>query len=80
MLAVQEQMRIIRIKHISRPSQFLGSFQYLYNEKTGTKISLERGFFRNSKLLDIAFSLPAYLVNALRIGDNIEVYLRREPS
>jgi SAM-dependent methyltransferase len=79
MLAAQEQMQIIRIKHISRPSQFLGSFQYLYNEKTGTKASLENGFFRNSKILDIAFMLPAYLVNTSRIGDNIEVYLRKKP-
>lgn len=79
MLAAQEHMSVIRIKHISRPSQFLGSFQYLYNEKTGSKISLENGFFRNSKFLDLAFVLPAYLVNASRIGDNIEVYLRREP-
>jgi 2-polyprenyl-3-methyl-5-hydroxy-6-metoxy-1,4-benzoquinol methylase len=78
LFAERHSMSIIRIRHISRPSQFTGSFQYIYNDKTGKKETLEGGRFRKSKLLDLMFFPPAYLLNILRSGDIIEIHLRKK--
>lgn len=74
-LANQCDMKISKIKYISRPSQFTGSFQYRWNEKH-SKETLENGFFRNSKMLDFLFLLPSYFLNLIRFGDMIEVHLK----
>jgi SAM-dependent methyltransferase len=75
MLAARCGLRVRKVRYISRPSQFLGSFQYIWNRFSSKKQRLEDGFFRTSPALDLVFFLPAYLLNALKLGDMIEVHL-----
>jgi SAM-dependent methyltransferase len=78
MLAGRCGFRVGRIRYISRPSQFLGSFQYIWNRFSSSKQRLEEGFFRSSRVLDLLFFLPAYLLNFVKLGDMIEVHLVRD--
>lgn len=76
LLAKQCGMEVLRIRYISRPSQFLGSLQYLWNRFSHEKQRLEDGAFRNCRTLDLLLYPLAYLLNFLRLGDLIEVHLR----
>jgi len=75
MLGSRCGMSVRRVRYISRPSQFLGSFQYIWNRLSSTKDRLEDGFFRSSRALDLVFFLPAYFLNIMKLGDMIEVHL-----
>ncbi len=77
LLCGQCGLKIRRIRFISRPSQFLGGLQYLWNRCFGTRQRLEDGYFRNSRVLDLLLMPAAFLCNALGIGDMIEVHLER---
>jgi len=77
MLCNQHGLKIEKVKYISRPSQFLGGFQYLVNTVSRKKQRLETGFFRNSKILDMMLFIPAYCLNLLKLGDNIEIYIKK---
>jgi len=74
-LAEKVGLKILKVRYISRPSQFLGSFQYIYNKLRKNKCSLEDGFFRNNKCLDLLFFIPAYFLNLVKLGDMIEIWL-----
>jgi SAM-dependent methyltransferase len=76
LLAQKGGMEVSRIRYVSRPSQFLGSLQYLSNRFARNKQGLETGWWRNAKLLDLLLFPPAYLLNLLRLGDMIEVHVR----
>ena len=76
-LCRQHGLKVARIKFISRPSQFTGSFQYIWNHFIGGKAVLEFGYFRNSILLDLLFFPVSYLLNFMRLGDMIEVYIKK---
>ena len=68
---------MVDIRYISRPSQFTGALQYMWNYFTGRFTQLEDGYFRNSVALDLLFFPLSYLLNGLKWGDMIEVYLRK---
>jgi|GEM_PF-2453585 len=76
-LCRKNNLNVVKIKHISRPSQFTGSMQYICNRLTGRKTVLEYGFFRNSVALDLLFFPLAYLLNIFKCGDMIEVYIKK---
>jgi SAM-dependent methyltransferase len=75
-LAQNHDMRITRTRYISRPSQFTGSMQYIQNELCGGG-RLE-GFWRKSKLLDLSLFPATYALNAVRVGDMIEVHMKKK--
>lgn len=77
MLCEKAGLKLFKIKYISRPSQFLGAFQYIFNNFSKNKKSLEEGFFRNSKILDLLFYIPSCVLNFLRFGDMIELYIKK---
>lgn len=77
-LCRKQHLKIIKIKHISRPSQFTGSFHYVCNSLLKRKVTLENSFFRRSILLDLLFFPLSYVLNACRLGDNIEIYIAKQ--
>jgi SAM-dependent methyltransferase len=80
LLAQQCGMKVQRLRYISRPSQFLGGLQYLWNQCSRHKQRLEDGFFRNSRVLDLGLYPAAYLLNLLRLGDMVEVHLAADEA
>lgn len=77
-LCLKSGLRVARVKYVSRPSQFLGSLQYMFNDFVRKKQPLETGFFRNAKLLDLMLFIPCYLLNIFHWGDMIEVYAKKD--
>ena len=75
-LAHQVGLQIQKIRYISRPSQFLGTLQYVYNYLFKKKVRLEDGFFRNCGLFDFLLYALCYILNVVKLGDTIEVYIQ----
>jgi len=75
MLCEQCGLELNRVRYISRPSQFTGGFQYVWNRFSSRKQRLEDGFFRTSRVLDLLLYAPAYLLNVLKWGDMIELHI-----
>ncbi|MDP3966116.1 MAG: class I SAM-dependent methyltransferase [archaeon] len=59
--------RILRVRYNSRPSQFSVSFRYLFGFK-GKSID---------KILDVIFLPLTWIVNALKLGDQIEIWCEK---
>ncbi|MFC1648304.1 methyltransferase domain-containing protein [Nanoarchaeota archaeon] len=68
--------RVDKLRYRSSPLQFLGSWRYFTNKYKKKEIFLSDKQF--NKYLYIAFMPLAYLLNIIRIGDEIEVQLVKE--
>lgn len=62
-------LKVINIRYNSRPSQFSVSLRYLLGYR-------KNGFIE--KIINLLAIIPTYLVNILHLGDQIEIYCKKD--
>lgn len=78
--AEKVQLKVIKIRYISRPSQFTGAIQYLINRFKKRETKLMESRIRNNLILDLLLFPLVYFLNLIKQGDMIEVYFKKPPE
>ena len=77
LLAEKTGFKIINLRYTSSPFQFLGSLEYALNKFRKNKVFLSESKLINNQSLKALLYPLCYLFNMLRIGDQIEVTLKK---
>lgn len=77
LLAKKTGFKVVKVRYLSSPFQFLGSLEYCLNRSRRKKVFLSNSRLINNKLLKLFLFPLSFMINILRLGDQLEIILKK---